>query len=408
MKKYDVCIIGLGYIGLPTAAVLANNNQHVLGVDINEEIVNLINNEKIHIIEPGLEEIVSKSVAQGRFTASTKPDFADVFIICVPTPFYKTKSIPRPDLTYIYQALKSIAEYLQPNNLIILESTSPVGTTDQISKYLKELCVDSDLIHIAYCPERVLPGNVIYELVNNDRVVGAVTSEATEKAANFYEKFIKGSVYRTTAKIAEMCKLTENSFRDLNIAFANELSMICKKEGINVWELIELANLHPRVNILQPGPGVGGHCIAVDPWFIVSRDIKNSRLIKMARDVNNSKVFWVINEIEKEILSLNSIFGREIKIAFLGITFKPDIDDLRESPSAEIVKQIIKKYNNVVVVEPNISKHENFNIVSIDSAIETADLMVILVKHKIFLEKEIQFRMSQKKLIDFCGAFQKK
>ena len=333
-KNRTVCVVGLGYIGLPTASFLGTRGYRVYGVDVSEEVVNTINGGGIHIVEPDLDIMVKSAVQAGNLTADTKPHEADVFIIAVPTPLKSTtdsakRLVKQPDLSYIEKATKAISPFVRPGNLIILESTSPVGTTDEIvASTLRDdgHAIGND-VYIAHCPERVLPGRILIELVENDRVVGGVDDASTQAAVEFYEEFVRGDVLPTNAKTAELVKLSENSYRDVNIAFANELSMICDSEKIRTWEAIELANRHPRVNILQPGPGVGGHCIAVDPWFIVHRSPTQSRLIRSAREVNDAKPGWVLDRIKKCADKY-----KNPTIACLGLTFKADVDDIRESP----------------------------------------------------------------------------
>lgn len=392
MSFGKVSVIGLGYIGLPTAAVFASRKVKVIGVDVNQVAVDTINRGEIHIVEPDLDMVVHAAVTEGYLKATSTPESADAFLIAVPTPF---KGDHEPDLAYIESAAKAIAPVLSKGNLVILESTSPVGATEQMSAWLADARPDltfpqaagegSD-IRIAHCPERVLPGHVLRELVQNDRVIGGMTEKCSEQATSLYKIFVEGECVRTDARTAEMAKLTENSFRDVNIAFANELSVICDKEGINVWELISLANRHPRVNILQPGPGVGGHCIAVDPWFIVSQSPNEARLIRTAREVNEGKPAYVVKKVLAEAKEMNSPI-----VACLGLAFKPDIDDLRESPSLEIVKELADKGLALKIVEPNIEQlpsklkgMSNVKLVNIAEAVEGADLILALVKHKEF------------------------
>ncbi|GAB6074876.1 UDP-N-acetyl-D-mannosamine dehydrogenase [Nautilia lithotrophica] len=394
-------VIGLGYIGLPTAALLANKGYDVHGVDIMQDVVDTINRGEIHIVEPDLDTFVKAAVNSGKLKADTKPTEADVFIIAVPTPFHKSGyNIPTPNINFVISATKSIAPYVKSGNIVILESTSPVGTTEKIAEILKEEGVDISKIYIAHCPERVLPGKIMQELVENDRIVGGLTSEATKKVAEFYKTFVSGEVLKTDAKTAELCKLTENSFRDVNIAFANELSIICDKYGINVWELRELANRHPRVNILYPGVGVGGHCIAVDPWFIVSDAKDKAKLIKTAREVNNYKTEWVIEKIKNEILKYELENSNKPKVALMGLAFKPDIDDLRESPALYIARRLNNEFDNLLFVEPNINKFDEFEIIDYKKAVEQADIVVFLVSHKKFKNLIIE----DKKILDFCGV----
>lgn len=398
-KKTTVCIIGLGYIGLPTAALLASNGSyHVNGVDINESVVNTINKGEIHIVEPNLDKFVKDSVHSGTLKASIQVTFADVFIIAVPTPFHEGY---KPNIDYVIDATRSIAPFIKEGNIIILESTSPIGTTDKINYELKKLGVNTDDIYIAYCPERVLPGKIMFELIENDRIVGGINSKSTEKVAAFYKTFVKGAVLQTNAKTAEMCKLTENSYRDVSIAFANELSMICDKAGIDVWELIALANHHPRVNILQPGAGVGGHCIAVDPWFLVSDFPNESRIIKTGREVNNFKSEWVLQQIKTASTLFEQKNKRKPLIACMGLAFKPDIDDLRESPALSITKKLKDSFVDIISVEPNIVEYkEEINLRSLNDAIQEADIFCFLVKHSVF--NSLEFREGAI-ILDFCG-----
>lgn len=380
MKKFNkVCVIGLGYIGLPTASLLGTKGYEVLGVDVSDKVVDTINRGDIHIVEPDLDLLVKSAVNAGKLTAAKEPSEADVFIIAVPTPFKEGK---KPDLSYVEAATHAIAPYVRRGNLVILESTSPVGTTDEVVAAILQSHghdITKD-IYVAHCPERVLPGRILIELIQNDRIVGGINEKSTEVAASFYREFVSGSVLETNARTAELSKLTENSFRDVNIAFANELSIICDQEHIDVWELISLANRHPRVNILQPGPGVGGHCIAVDPWFIIDRAGDNARLIRAAREVNDAKPHWVIDKV----LSKAQKFKRPT-IACLGLAFKADVDDLRESPALEIVREL-KRHDigDLLVCEPHIQHHDEFELVSLKEAIERADIVLILVDHKPF------------------------
>jgi len=393
--------MGLGYIGLPTASLIASKGIQVQGIDIDQRIVDTVNRGEIHIVEPDLQGLVKYNIEQGFLKASTTPGKADVFIIAVPTPLNEAHE---PDIKYIESAVNIILPVLQEGNLIILESTSPVGTTErmeaQIVKARPEL---ENTLHIAYCPERVLPGNVIYELEHNDRVIGGINEEASDKAVNFYELFVKGALNKTTVRTAEMCKLAENSFRDLNIAFANELSMICEKAEIDPWELIRLSNCHPRVNILQPGVGVGGHCIAVDPWFIVSSFPEDATIIKTAREVNLKKTDWVVNEVEKHIASLQKDLKKTPKVACMGLAFKPNVDDLRESPAVDVVKRLHTSSAELLVVEPNIDEHDTYQLYTSAEALEKADLVVFLTAHKEF--KKVQTsQLANKNVLDFCNA----
>lgn len=389
-----VCVIGLGYIGLPTAALLANRGYEVHGVDVVQSTVDTINRGEIHIIEPELDTFVRSAVNSGKLKASLVPDNADVFIIAVPTPFHDGYV---PNIDYVVSATKAISSYIKDENIVILESTSPVGTTELVERTLKEENVNTSKLYIAHCPERVLPGHIMRELVENDRIVGGLTQESTLKAVDFYKTFVSGEVLSTDAKTAEMAKLTENSFRDTNIAFANELSMLCDKFDINVWELISLANRHPRVNILQPGAGVGGHCIAVDPWFIVHAGGETAKMIKTAREVNTYKTEWAIEKIKNAAFKFESQNGRKAKIACMGLAFKPDIDDLRESPALYIARRLKAEGLEIFAVEPNIKSHKEFEIVDYKEAIKKADIVTFLVAHKEFRNLDIKTNL------DFCG-----
>lgn len=404
MKNKLISVIGLGYIGLPTAALLASKGYNVVGMDISQYAVDTINQGKVHIVEPDLDAFVRSAVTAGRLKASTVPQAGDVYMICVPTPFHEGGAIPQPNIDFVLAATHSIAPFIKPGDLVILESTSPVGTTEKMQTVLREAGVKIEEIHMAYCPERVLPGKIMTELVENDRVVGGVTPNASKAVADFYRTFVRGEVLETEAKTAEMCKLTENSFRDVNIAFANELSLICDKEGINVWSLIQLANRHPRVNILQPGAGVGGHCIAVDPWFIVARDVENAKLIRTAREVNNNKTDWVIDKIKIAATDATTKSGKKPTIACMGLAFKPDIDDLRESPALHVALALKSQGYDVIAVEPNIDSHDSFPIVGLDQALKGADVIAVLVKHRQFLESGVQRELCSKAALDFCGA----
>ncbi len=402
MPFQTISMIGLGYIGLPTATLFASRKKKVIGVDVSEHAVNTINSGRIHIVEPELDMLVHAAVSEGYLRATLKPEPADAFLIAVPTPF---KDGHKPDLSYIEAATRAVAPVLSKGNLVILESTSPVGATEQMATWLAEARPDLSFpqhageeadVQVAYCPERVLPGKVVHELVSNDRVIGGMSRKASELAVALYKTFVEGECIVTNARTAEMCKLTENSFRDVNIAFANELSMICGKLDINVWELIALANRHPRVNILQPGAGVGGHCIAVDPWFIVDKTPDEARLIRTAREVNDFKPEWVLNQIKAAItdtLAANpGMTMGDVKVACLGLAFKPDIDDLRESPAVAITRKVADLGCQVLAVEPNIEslpqvlKLPNVILTSTTSVLETSDVVCVLVKHEQFKE----------------------
>jgi len=409
MKFKSISIIGLGYIGLPTAAIFAKYGIKVKGIDINQYAVNTINQGQIHIEEPGLEALVKSAVDENLLKAYTTPQEADAFIMAVPTPFKGEEH--EPNLDYIESATRSLSKVIKKGDLVILESTSPVGTTEKMSAWLAEerpdltfphqVGEDSD-IRVAHCPERILPGQMIRELVENDRVIGGITPKCTQVAKELYQTFVQGECVETSARVAEMSKLTENSFRDVNIAFANELSILCDKMGIDVFELIKMANRHPRVNILQPGCGVGGHCIAVDPWFIVHDFPHDAHLIKTAREINDGKPLYVISKTKEAVKDI-----KNPKIACLGLAFKPDIDDLRESPALEITKMLSDIENfEILAVEPNIKElpqvlqnRKNVKLVSLNEALEEADVVVVLVKHKEFINIEID-----KKVLDFVNA----
>ncbi len=397
--KRKICVIGLGYIGLPTASLLANRGYQIHGVDVVQSTVDTINHGDIHIVEPDLHTFVKSAVNSGHLIADTKPTKADIFIISVPTPFHKGFV---PNLDFVIDATKSIVPYIEDGNIIILESTSPVGTTDKIESILKNSGINTSKIYISHCPERVLPGQIMRELVENDRIVGGLTKEATKKTIEFYKTFVKGEVIATDAKTAEMAKLTENSFRDVNIAFANELSILCDKFNIDVWELISLTNRHPRVNILKPSAGVGGHCIAVDPWFIVHASDGDAKIIKTAREVNNYKSRWVIEKIKNANLEFEKRYNRKAKIACMGLAFKPDIDDLRESPALYITQELISNELDILAVEPNIKSFNKFNIINYNIAIKEADIIVFLVAHREFKNLKID-----KEILDFCGIYNK-
>jgi len=415
MSFKTISIIGLGYIGLPTAAVFASRKIKVIGVDIDQNTVDIINQGKIHIVEPDLDIAVHAAVTEGYLKATTSPEKADAFIIAVPTPFFNDdESSFKPDLSYIKSACKAIAPVLEKGNLIILESTSPVGATDKVAAWIAEYRNDlvlpiSDIdgqeidINIAHCPERVLPGHVMRELIENDRIIGGLTVQCAQRSAELYKAFVKGECIITTARTAEMAKLTENSFRDVNIAFANELSIVCGKLDINVWKLIELSNRHPRVNILQPGCGVGGHCIAVDPWFIVDSAPEQAKLIRTAREVNDYKPQWVVEKIIKHSNKLNTK-----KVVCLGIAFKPDIDDLRESPALAITQKLALLGYDVTVIEPNITvlpKSLKTNNVKLEELSHVENLkgsvIVLLVAHAPFKESLNSTVLTN--CLDFCG-----
>lgn len=398
------CFMGLGYIGLPTSIIAAKHGVQVLGVDINPKVVDMTNQGRLHIIETGLEEMLQEVVAAGTLKAALRPEESDAYFMVVPTPF---KGNHEPDISYVEAATRAVLPLLKEGDLYVIESTSPVGTTEKMRDLIyAERPELEGKIYIAYCPERVLPGNVIYELVHNDRVIGGVDEASTDKAIAFYSQFVTGKLHRTNSKTAEMCKLTENSSRDVQIAFANELSLICDKAGISVWELIELANKHPRVTILQPGCGVGGHCIAVDPYFITSDFPMESKIISAAREINNYKSFWCAEKIQNEMLRFELEHHRKPWVALMGLAFKPNIDDLRESPAKSIVNKVIQGSNNaqVLVVEPNVPEHNVFKLTGYKEAYEKADIVAFLVNHREFAELDYR---DDVKVLDFCGVFKR-
>ena len=397
-KETQICILGLGYIGLPSAALLANRGYRVQGVDVSSNVIEIINQGEIHIVEPDLDSFVHSAVNSGHLKASLNPESADVFIIAVPTPFREGFV---PNIDYVLDATQAIAPVVKAGDLVILESTSPVGTTEKVAEVLRENGVDTDAVHIAHCPERVLPGHIMRELVENDRIVGGTTPEASEKVAAFYRTFVTGEVLVTDARTAEMAKLTENSFRDVNIAFANELSLLSDKFGIDVWELIRLANRHPRVNILQPGTGVGGHCIAVDPWFIVHEGGDDARLIRSGREVNTRKTEWVVEKIEAQVAGFREQYGREPVVACMGLAFKPNIDDLRESPALWVFHQLVSAGIQPLAVEPNLEDHASITLTPWKEAAAKADFVVYLVAHREFQQLAVEGQV-----LDFCGVTQ--
>lgn len=399
-----VCFMGLGYIGLPTAIIAAKCGIDVTGVDINIRVVEQTNSGHLHIVEPGLEQYLQEVLKAGNFRATSQAVESDAFFIVVPTPF---KGDHQPDISYVENATRMVIPLLRPGNLFVIESTSPVGTTEQMAEIIfSERPELKGAIHIAYCPERVLPGNVIYELVHNDRVIGGLDEEATTHAIEFYSQFVKGQLHRTNARTAELCKLTENSSRDVQIAFANELSMICEKANINVWDLINLANKHPRVNILQPGCGVGGHCIAVDPYFITAAYPQQSKVIATAREINNYKAQWCAERVKNAMLEFELKNNRKPVVAMMGLAFKPNIDDLRESPAKRITTEVLQSRNNadILVVEPNIKEHNVYKLTPYQDAYEKADIVVFLTAHDEF--KTLVWR-DDKVILDFCGIFRK-
>lgn len=397
------CFIGLGYIGLPTAIMAAKyGNMNVLGVDVNPSIVDHTNAGELHIVEPGLQDLLQEVVSSGKLVAKQSPDESDVYLIVVPTPF---KGNHEPDISYVESATKSVIPYLKEGDLFVIESTSPIGTTEQMAQLIFDERPElKGKLFIAYCPERVLPGNIIHELINNDRVIGGIDAPSTEKASDFYAHFVKGQLHKTNSRTAEMCKLTENSSRDVQIAFANELSVICDKAGIDVWELISLANKHPRVNILQPGCGVGGHCIAVDPYFITAAYPLEAQIIAKAREINNYKAKWSAEKVKNAMIKFELDNHRKPIVAMMGLAFKPNIDDLRESPAKRITTEVMQGCNNadIMVVEPNLKAHKVFKLTDYQVAYEKADIIVFLTAHDQF--KSLPWR-DDKVIIDLCGIF---
>lgn len=395
----SICVLGLGYIGLPTAAVLGSRGYSVHGVEVDKRAAEIINSGKAHIVEPDLDILVRAVVETGKLKAHPAPAPADIFMICVPTPLGENKT---PGLSYVEAATRSMAKHLRKGNLVILESTSPPGTTEMVARIVnEETGLTTADVYFAHAPERVLPGKILREVVENDRIIGGVTDAATQQAAAFYETFVSGTLHLTTARTAETCKLVENAFRDVNIAFANELSLMAERLELDVWELIRLANRHPRVNILRPGPGVGGHCIAVDPWFLVHAAPEVTRLMRTAREVNEAKPHWVIERVKAKAERFKAP-----RIACLGLAYKPDIDDLRESPAVEIVQELLKLEGaDIRIVEPNLESHPNFRLQDLDTALDGADIVVLLVSHKGF-SKIKPAQLSEKVVIDTCGVFQ--
>ncbi len=399
MEFKKICVMGLGYIGLPTASILSTKGYDVLGVDISQKIVDTINSGKIHIVEPDLDILVKSGVQSGHLKASLEPQNADIFFICVPTPF---KENHLPDVSFVEEATKTIAPFVKKGNLVILESTSPVGTTENVvAKILKENGVDTDEIFIAHAPERVLPGHILKETIENDRVIGGINKKSAEICRDFYKTFVKGDIFLTNARTAELSKLVENSYRDVNIAFANELAKISEELNINVWELIELANKHPRVNILTPGPGVGGHCLAVDPWFIVSSAPKTAKLIKLAREINESRP----QDVVKKVIEKADKFKKAV-VGCLGISYKPDIDDIRESPALEIVRMLRKNEELEVLIHDPYMEHQNleFGNTDLNELLEKSDILVLLVNHKEYysIDKSV---LNEKIIVDTRGVF---
>jgi UDP-N-acetyl-D-mannosaminuronic acid dehydrogenase len=395
----SVCVVGLGYIGLPTAATLAGAGHRVIGVDTNPNVVDTINAGAIHIAEPGLAALVLETVTTGTLRAELAPVPADTYLICVPTPLTAGGTTPTPDIDFVLAAARSIATVLRPGNLVVIESTCPVGTTERVRDELAEAGASVDDIGLAYCPERVLPGRILHELVANDRIIGGLGAPAADAARQFYATFVHGALFVTDSRTAEMVKLVENSFRDVNIAFANEISVLSDHLAIDPWEVIDLANRHPRVQILQPGPGVGGHCIAVDPWFIVAQDPETARLIRTARQVNDDKTDWVVQRIAETAARLTAELNRPVRVACLGLSYKPDVDDLRESPAVRVALALVARGIDVLACEPHISRHSQLTLVDTRTAVAEADIVALLVRHTQFAELDL----AGKVVLDFCG-----
>lgn len=396
------CFIGLGYIGLPTAIIAAKHGLQVAGTDINPDIVAATNEGRLHIVEPEMDCMLKEVVANGLLKAYATPQLSDAYFIVVPTPF---KGNHEPDISYVESATLSVLPLLKDGDLFVIESTSPVGTTEKMRDLIWSKRPElKDRIYMAYCPERVLPGNVAHELIHNDRVIGGISPESTEKAKDFYSQFVQGELHSTDSRTAEMCKLTENASRDVQIAFANELSLVCAKAGINVWELVSLANRHPRVNILQPGCGVGGHCIAVDPYFITSAFPEESKLMAQARETNNFKAEWCAGQVLARMMKYEKENGRKPVVALMGLAFKPNIDDLRESPAMEIAGMVADSVsdNSLLIVEPNISEHGRFKLIDYKTAYENADIVAFLVNHREFATLDYRQNVV---VMDFCGVF---
>lgn len=399
-SNQKVCVVGLGYTGLPTAAILASRGYDVRGVEIREEAVKTINAGRAHIVEPDLDMLVQAAVSTGKLEAFAEPDQADIFILCVPTP---ARSDHSPDLQAVIAATHSICPWVREGNVVVLESTSPPGTTDRIAELvLGETGLPKGSVFFAHAPERVLPGKILREVIENARLIGGVDEASTEACAAFYRTFVTGDLHLTNARTAETVKLVENAFRDVNIAFANELSFITDRLGLDVWEVIALANRHPRVNILQPGPGVGGHCIAVDPWFLVASAPDETRLIQTARAVNDSKPAWIVDRVARRASRF-----KEPRIACLGLAYKPDVDDLRESPAVEVVRLLRdRNVGELLVVEPNLERHPEFDLVPVETALERADIVVVLVAHEPFKRLPPKL-LEEKSIVDACGAWRR-
>jgi UDP-N-acetyl-D-mannosaminuronic acid dehydrogenase len=396
----SVCVLGLGYIGLPTAATIAAAGHRVHGVDTNPLVVETIGAGQVHIEEPRLPDLVASVVASGQLTAAAAAGPADVFLICVPTPLSRDSAIPTPDTSHVMSAARSIAEVVAEGNLVVIESTCPVGTTELVRDVLAASGVDTTRIRIAYCPERVLPGRILDELTSNDRIIGGIDPGSSAAAEAFYRTFVSGALFTTDSRTAEMVKLVENSFRDVNIAFANEVSMLSDHLGLDPWEVIRLANRHPRVSVLQPGPGVGGHCIAVDPWFIVSQDPETARLLRAGREVNDRKTDWVIDRVQAAAAEESSRLGRPARVACMGLAYKANVDDLRESPALRVALSLGSAGVDVLACEPHIRSHPALQLHDVDAAISGADIIALLVNHAEFAGLDLEGKV----VLDFCGA----
>ncbi len=396
-----VCIVGLGYIGLPTAVVAAKSGLQVAGFDTDNDLIKAIQKNKLDVSEPGLAELLSDQLKEKNFTVHDTPTIADVYVVCVPTPLNFINNVGKPDLKYVFDAIESLLPLLKEKDLIIIESTCPVGTTDIISKIIKSKRSDIKHTHLAYCPERILPGNALFELINNGRIVGGINKASARNAKLFYKNFVKGKIHLSDTKTAEMCKLVENSYRDVNIAFANEISMIASEFGVNTSQLIKFANMHPRVSILQPGVGVGGHCLPIDPWFLIDQTKTDGLLMKSARQVNKKKTYWTEIQVQAVIDRVRKKLGRTPKIAVLGITYKPNTEDYRESPALDICISLMKKNKFIKIVDPHVKKHLLLELVELDDAIDTCDIFIMLVPHKAFnMSKKLMSKTNQ--LYDFC------
>jgi UDP-N-acetyl-D-mannosaminuronic acid dehydrogenase len=393
-----ICVVGLGYTGLPTAAILASRGYDVHGVEVNPDAIETINSGRAHIVEPELDMLVRAAVQTGKLQAHEKPDESDIFILCVPTPCTRER---KPNLDYVFEATRSICPYVRPGNLVILESTVPPGATESIAAILQEETgLSSEELHVAHAPERVLPGKIVREVVENDRIIGGVDEASTEACATFYQTFVSGKLHLTHCRTAETAKLVENAYRDVNIAFANEISFVCDTLDLDVWELLDLANQHPRVNILSPGPGVGGHCIAIDPWFLVAAAPDSTKLIRTARELNDSKPDYVV----KRVLRRAERF-KEPRIACLGLAYKPNIDDLRESPAVKVARGLLAaNAGDVRIVKPFIDRHDEFPLSTIEEGVSDADIVVFLVAHDPF-KKIPRKALAEKVIIDTCGVF---